>query len=125
MNGFLMSLGGYINHRRCCAGVLGLLTETFFFLVAIVIYFLMRSPSPRPSPAGRGGNAPSLSRYDAFRFKMRLRRHYGLAAGDGGDDADFVAVLERGLAVLEEANVLLVDVDVDEAANLAFFIDQT
>ena len=55
---------------------------------------------------------------------MRLRRHYGLAAGDGGDDADLVAVFERGLAVLEETDVLLVDVDVDEAADLAFFIDE-
>jgi len=48
-----------------------------------------------------------------------------LAAGDGGDDADFVAVLERRLAVFEEADVLLVDIDVDEAAHLAFFIHET
>jgi hypothetical protein len=47
-----------------------------------------------------------------------------LAAGDGGDDTDLVAVFERRLAVLEEADVLLVDIDVDEAAHLAFFIHE-
>jgi len=47
-----------------------------------------------------------------------------LAAGDGGDDADFVAVLERRLAVFEEADVLLVDIDVDEAAHLALVIHE-
>ena len=36
------------------------------------------------------------------------------AAGDGGDDADFVAVLEGGGEVVEEADVFAVDVDVDE-----------
>src|SRR5208282_6208898 len=37
------------------------------------------------------------------------------AAGDGGNDADLVAVAQGGFLVLEEANVLLVDIDVDEA----------
>ena len=47
-----------------------------------------------------------------------------LSSGDGGDDADFVAVLERRLAVFEEADVLLVDIDVDEAAHLALVIHE-
>ena len=47
-----------------------------------------------------------------------------LASRDCRDDADFVAVLERRLAVFEEADVLLVDIDVDEAAHLAFFIHE-
>src|SRR5665213_488552 len=32
MNGFLMSLGGYISHRRCCTGEFGLVTETVFLM---------------------------------------------------------------------------------------------
>src|SRR4051794_11772101 len=40
-------------------------------------------------------------------------------SGDGGDDAQFVAVLERRLQVVEVADVLVVEVDVDEAAHLA------
>jgi hypothetical protein len=35
MNGFLMSRGGYISHKRCCVGVFDLVAETFFFFVAI------------------------------------------------------------------------------------------
>ena len=54
-----------------------------------------------------------------------LHFELALAAGDGGDDADFVAIFERRLAVFEEADVLLVDIDVDEAAHLAFFIHET
>ena len=48
-----------------------------------------------------------------------------LAPGDGRNDADFVAVFERRFLVLEEADVLFVDVNVDEAADVAGFIDQT
>jgi hypothetical protein len=39
----------------------------------------------------------------------------GLAAGDSRDDADFVAVFDGGFLVLEEPDVLLVEIDVDEA----------
>src|SRR5271155_4829104 len=44
---------------------------------------------------------------------------------DRRDDADLITVLERRIAVFEEADVLLVDIDVDEAAHLAFFIHET
>ena len=54
-----------------------------------------------------------------------MRFEISLASRDGRDDADFVAVFERRLAVFEEADVLLVDIHVDEAAHLAFFIHKT
>ena len=47
-----------------------------------------------------------------------------LASRDRRDDADFVAVFERRLAIFEEADVLLVHIDVDESAHLAFFIHE-
>src|SRR5262245_3146725 len=81
MNGFLMSLGGYISHRRCCTGEFGFVAEIFFLGISLT---------------------------------SRNRR----------DDADFVAVFERRLAVFEEADVFLVDIDVDEAAHLAFVIHE-
>ncbi len=42
-------------------------------------------------------------------------------AGDGGDEHDFVAVLEGVGFAAEEADVFVVDVDVNEAAKLAVF----
>ena len=47
-----------------------------------------------------------------------------LASRNRRDDADLVAVFKRRLAVFEEADVLLVDIDVDKAAHLAFFIHE-
>lgn len=47
-----------------------------------------------------------------------------LAPGDGGDDADLVAVLERGGLVLEEADVFLVHIDVHETADFALLVNQ-
>src|SRR3989449_4943321 len=46
------------------------------------------------------------------------------APGDGGNDRDLVAILERGLLRLEEPDVLLVHVDVDEAPQLARLVDE-
>src|SRR5882757_7184084 len=43
------------------------------------------------------------------------------AAGDGGDEHDLVAVLEGVGFAAEEADVFVVDVDVDKAAKLAVF----
>src|SRR5215471_5039364 len=43
--------------------------------------------------------------------------------GDGRHDRDLVALLERGLVAVEEADVLLVHVDVDEAADLPALLD--
>src|SRR5438445_13359556 len=47
------------------------------------------------------------------------------APGDGGNDRDLVAVLECGLLRLEEPDVLLVDVDVDEAPQLAGLVHES
>src|SRR2546425_6521610 len=46
------------------------------------------------------------------------------APGDGGNDRDLVAVLERGLFRLEEPDVL-VDVDVDEAPQLPGLVHES
>src|SRR5215472_244374 len=51
------------------------------------------------------------------------RRHVQLPSRDGGDDADLVAALELGGEALEEAHILLADVDVHEAPN-AFGVEQ-
>src|SRR5690349_4253056 len=40
------------------------------------------------------------------------------AAGDCGEDGDFVALVDLGVETLLEADVLAVDVDVDEAAQV-------
>ena len=48
-----------------------------------------------------------------------------LTSGDGGNDADFVAIFERRLLVLQKANVFLVHINIHEPAHFAFFIDQT
>src|SRR5277367_2674727 len=61
--------------------------------------------------------------------KTRLYRQFSYAefavlaaaAGDGGDEHDLVAVLEGVGFAAEETDVLVVDVDVDEAAELAVF----
>lgn len=49
----------------------------------------------------------------------------GLASRNRRDDADLVAVFERRGAVLEEADVFLVHIDVHEAADFAFFVHET
>src|ERR1043165_8256713 len=46
------------------------------------------------------------------------------AAGDGGNDVDQLAILHRGLLAVEEADVLLADEHVDEAAQLAGIVAQ-
>src|SRR5260370_12743922 len=43
------------------------------------------------------------------------------SAGDGGDEHDLVAILEGVGFAAEEADVFVVDVDVNEAAELAVF----
>src|SRR5690606_23051737 len=42
-----------------------------------------------------------------------------LAAGDGGEDRHLVPLVDRRIEALEEADVLPLDVDVDEAAEVA------
>src|SRR5215470_1096471 len=47
-----------------------------------------------------------------------------LSPGDGGHDRHLVALFERGLATVEEADVFLVDVDVDETADLSALLEE-
>ena len=47
-----------------------------------------------------------------------------LAAGDGGDDADGLAVGHRGVEALEEADVVIGDEHVDEAAQAAGVVEE-
>src|SRR2546423_15369443 len=47
----------------------------------------------------------------------------GLAAGDGGDDADDLTRGDRRLEVLQEADVLVGDEHVDEAAEAAAVVE--
>src|ERR1035437_679998 len=53
-------------------------------------------------------------------FVFRERRG---AAGDGGDQRDGVAILGGGGVLAQVANVLVVEIDVDEAAYLAFVVE--
>src|SRR5262245_62820330 len=47
-----------------------------------------------------------------------------VASGDGRDDRHLVAGLQRGLLAVEEADVLFVDVDVNEAPQLSGLVHQ-
>jgi hypothetical protein len=66
------------------------------------------------SKALRGGRAINVS-YDED------GRELAAAAGDGGDYQDLVIVFEVIFLVAEEADVFFVDIEVDEAADLAVF----
>ena len=47
------------------------------------------------------------------------------AAGDGGDDADRLAVGDLGVEAVEVAHVVVVDEHVDELAQVAVLVEQT
>jgi hypothetical protein len=46
------------------------------------------------------------------------------AAGDRGDDLDFLATTELGLEPVAHAHVLAVDVDVDERPQLVVLVEE-
>src|SRR5205823_780910 len=46
------------------------------------------------------------------------------ASGHGGDDGEFVALLDRRVQVIEVSNVLVIEIDVDEAAQLPRLLEQ-
>ena len=73
----------------------------------------------RPARRGSAGKtaAPSGT------LGLRVRRLMS-ASGHGGDDGQLVAVLDRRGQVVEIANVLVVEIEVDEAAHLAV-VEQT
>src|SRR5215468_3087991 len=67
-----------------------------------------------PSPGAVGPvEQPACARRDAIHAPRSA------ASRDGRDDRELVARLHRGVEVLEEADVLAVDEDVDEAPDLA------
>ena len=70
-------------------------------------------PSTTPFAKDANGSAQD----DRFFAGFRLLG----AAGDGGDEHDLVAVLEGVAFAAKEADVFVIDVDVDEAAELAIF----
>ncbi len=51
------------------------------------------------------------------------RRGYG-ATGDARDDRHGVAILHRGGVLFQIADVFVVQIDVDEAAQLAFIVEE-
>src|SRR5690349_14753739 len=48
-----------------------------------------------------------------------------LAAGNSGNNADLVAVLQWRFLVLKEANIFFIDVNIDEAADSAVLVEQS
>ena len=102
-----------------------------------------RSSRPRPGvAAGRRGergsqrrsarrtSLPSRSRVcgralraDAGRSAARAQRPASSPSATAGQDRDLVAVLDRGVEAVEEADVLAADVDVDEPAQAAVLGD--
>src|SRR5713101_187555 len=59
------------------------------------------------------------------RFEITAGSGGSASSGYGRNDGHLVARLELRLRALEEADVLLVDVEVDEAAHLAAFVHET
>ena len=57
----------------------------------------------------------------AFRSRLDGRK---VAAGDGGHDAHHVTFLHRGPVFLQIADILVVDIDVDEVADLPLLVQQ-
>ena len=53
---------------------------------------------------------------------MTLNYLAALASGDRRDDTDFVAFFNGGILVVEEADIFIVEEDVDEAADVALFV---
>ena len=76
--------------------------------------------------AGRQPRQPDQRRA-ADRVQQAVVAGHALSApaGDGGEHDDLVAVAERGLEAADEADVLVVDVDVDEAAQVAVLDEAT
>src|SRR6478609_2105339 len=81
-----------------------------------------RSQRGRSSGAGRRPRRelPSVASMFSPSTRTKVRRALTRSPpGDGGEDDDLVAVAELGLEAADEADVLVVDVDVDEPAQVA------
>src|SRR6266496_3500201 len=94
--GVVISFGGYISHRRVFWGwVWGVGAADGLFFLTL------------------GG------------MRCGVLRTARSAAGDGRDDADFVAVFDRRLLIFQETDVLLVHVNVHEPPHRPSLIEQT
>src|SRR6478609_2039869 len=85
-------------------------------------YAVNRSQRGRSSGAGRrpSRELPSVASMFSPSTRTKVRRSLTRSASsDCREDDDLVAVLELGLEATDEADVLVVDVDVDEAAQVA------
>src|SRR5262249_43026187 len=73
------------------------------------------------SPAGGEGSVMTVLMGGSRRSPgiRRTLNASGSAPRDGGDDAHIVAVLDRRRQIVEVADVLIVEIDVDEAAHLS------
>src|SRR5262245_45789117 len=74
------------------------------------------NPSKRgwtPSSSGMSGKTA------APRGTWLSGRSLMLAPGDSGNDRELIAVLDRRVEIVEEANILVIEIDVDEALELA------
>src|SRR6478609_2967578 len=72
--------------------------------------------APAPAPRPRQVEA-------AYRNATRSTSPQSTTPGDGWNDADLFAVLELGLQTVQKANVLIADVEIDEASH-AFVIHE-
>src|SRR6266540_3495766 len=68
--------------------------------------------------------ADSVKPWTRAEIRWGIGRSGSAASGDGGHDRDGVAVLEPRRPALQEADVFLVDVEIDEAAQLALLVDE-
>jgi hypothetical protein len=69
-----------------------------------------RNQSTRLSPEARMPQAEPLGR---------------LPSGDRWDDADLIALFHGGVLVVKEADIFVIEEDVDEAADIPLFIANT
>src|SRR5262245_38514838 len=86
------------------------------------------SPRSRRQERTRGSTAAASSaerQIASAASRGFTRAGWGSAASrDGGDDRDRIAFLEGGRSALEEPHVLVVDVEVDEPAQLALLVHE-
>ena len=66
---------------------------------------------------------PLLVRFNVSTFFNAFNQQ--LPPGNRGNDADFVPIFQRRRLILQKANVLFIDVHVDEAVHLPFLIHQS
>src|SRR6266851_395034 len=99
INGSLISRSGNISQSRVCCG------ESERVELAVFLRFV-------------DGDISLSSRW------LHGQSVHDLSAGNRRNDADFVALFQRRLLVLQKANVFLVDIHIHKPAHLALVIHQ-